>query len=108
MEGTNLFICKQNEDLRVDMRKLVEASYEKDGSISMMEKTIHDKNMEMSKLELEKDDNKQMMASIILMKNKALATNKTIIHEKDLIMQRLKEGKRKPESEKRLNEIILA
>jgi hypothetical protein len=80
MERSNLFICKENEHLRVDMRKLVEASYNKDSSVLMMEKTIQDKNMEISKLELEKDDNKQMLASTILKKNKALATNETIIH----------------------------
>jgi len=65
-------ICKENEDLRVDMKRLREASSEKDGSIVMLEKSISIKDVEISTLKLQKESNKQMLSSIIEKKNELI------------------------------------
>ena len=65
LEGRNSFICKENEDLRIDMRKLVEASYNKDSSILMMEKSIKGKTVEISNLRSEQENTKQSLTSTI-------------------------------------------
>jgi chromosome segregation ATPase len=50
LEERNDFICKENEDLRVEMKKYVEDAPTKEGIISMMKESIKDKNKEISDL----------------------------------------------------------
>ena len=79
LEGRNDFFSKENEDLRVDMERFIEAYSKKDNSILMMKKSMSDKDVEISTLKLQKESNKQMFSSIIEKKNKKLAAKNLII-----------------------------
>jgi len=111
----NGLICKENEELRVDMRKLVEASFTEESIIKLMKKSVADKNTEISNLKLtvgelrsEVETNEQIMKIEIEKKNQFLDKKDFELKARESVIAKLKEQNRKPESEKRLTDIIRA
>merc|ERR1712129_541664 len=97
------------------MRKLVEASFTEESIIKLMKKSVADKNTEISNLKLtvgelrsEVETNEQIMKIEIENKNQILDKKDFELKARESVIAKLKEQNRKPESEKRLTDIIRA